>query len=102
MAGALSMLSAAGCDLVGGHTCEGADLALGFSVTVRHFCIPAASSSSRFGSALAIRTRAPATSGVDQRQPCLQTVAASEYHKAAFNVRSLSVSNLPLLTAESC
>ena len=39
MAGALSMLSAAGCDLVGGHTCEGADLALGFSVTVRsHLC----------------------------------------------------------------
>ena len=35
MAGALSTLSAAGCDLVGGHTCEGADLALGFSVTVR-------------------------------------------------------------------
>ncbi len=35
MAGALSVLSAAGCALVGGHTCEGADLALGVSVTVR-------------------------------------------------------------------
>ena len=35
MAGALSVLTPAGCALVGGHTCEGADLALGFSVTVR-------------------------------------------------------------------
>lgn len=33
MSGALSVLEAAGCTLAGGHTCEGAELALGFSVT---------------------------------------------------------------------
>ena len=56
MSGALSLLSAAGCDLVGGHTCEGADLALGFSVTVRrHFCL--LPSSSCPGSAQATRLR---------------------------------------------
>lgn len=32
LAGALKTLKAAGCSLVGGHTCEGAELALGFSV----------------------------------------------------------------------
>ena len=31
MAGALDVLDAAGCTLVGGHTCEGAELALGES-----------------------------------------------------------------------
>ncbi len=58
MAGALSVLSAAGCDLVGGHTCEGANLALGFSVTVR----PLLSSCSIIivDSALAMGIRAPA------------------------------------------
>lgn len=34
MAGAVSVLQAAGCALVGGHTCEGAEQALGFSITV--------------------------------------------------------------------
>ena len=33
LAGALSVLSEAGCALVGGHSCEGAELALGLSVT---------------------------------------------------------------------
>ncbi|MEM7777386.1 MAG: selenide, water dikinase SelD [Pseudomonadota bacterium] len=33
MSGAVSVLDAAGCQLVGGHTAEGAELAMGFSVT---------------------------------------------------------------------
>jgi len=33
MAGAQAVLGAAGCALVGGHSCEGAELALGFTVT---------------------------------------------------------------------
>lgn len=33
MAGAASVLSAARCALVGGHSCEGPDAALGFAVT---------------------------------------------------------------------
>ncbi|KAK9902254.1 hypothetical protein WJX75_009733 [Coccomyxa subellipsoidea] len=32
LAGALGTLHAAGCNLIGGHTCEGAELSLGFSV----------------------------------------------------------------------
>lgn len=32
MAGAVEVLARAGCSLVGGHTCEGAELALGFSI----------------------------------------------------------------------
>ena len=32
MAGALRTLKEAGCSLIGGHTCEGAELALGLSV----------------------------------------------------------------------
>ena len=33
LAGALKMLGEAGCSLVGGHTSEGSEAALGFSVT---------------------------------------------------------------------
>lgn len=33
MAGAMQVLSDAGCALVGGHSCEGAELSLGFCVT---------------------------------------------------------------------
>jgi selenide,water dikinase len=32
MAGACTVLAEAGCSLVGGHTCEGAELSLGFSI----------------------------------------------------------------------
>lgn len=32
LAGALRALNEAGCSLIGGHTCEGAEVALGFSV----------------------------------------------------------------------
>ena len=35
MAGACSVLQEAGCALVGGHTAEGAELCLGFTVNVR-------------------------------------------------------------------
>ena len=36
MAGACSVLQEAGCALVGGHTAEGAELCLGFTINVRH------------------------------------------------------------------
>ncbi len=95
MAGALSMLSAAGCDLVGGHTCEGAELAL----TVRRFCVPAISSSSRFGSALAMGIRAPA----NHSEVTNGSLGSKHWRQAHItNPPSLSASNVPLLKAEDC
>ena len=41
MAGAVAALSAAGCALVGGHSSEGPEPALGFSVTGAHHVQPA-------------------------------------------------------------
>ena len=43
MAGAVAALSAAGCALVGGHSSEGPEPALGFSVTGAHPVGPAVS-----------------------------------------------------------